>query len=210
MSANAAPNLYLILDAIPGDAAQERLKAVLSAVPVASALVRAPDGRALDAGTARPFVEVLQAANVAALIQNDPAVARALRADGVHLAGRDAGPDAGPETLDQRLQQAREILGQRYIVGVEVLTKHDAMTCGEGGADYIAFSGPEALEFVSWWSEIFEVPCVAFAATSADEARAFAAVQADFVAFEMPAGGTVADAAGLARAVAAAASDAVS
>ncbi len=64
------------------------------------------------------------------------------------------------------------------------------MTAGEAGADYVLFGEPDALgerpsadaivERLQWWAELFEPPCVGFAASS-DEAYAFAAAGADFV-----------------------------
>src|SRR3984957_12387986 len=70
-------------------------------------------------------------------------------------------------------------------------TGHDAMLPAEGGADYVLFGepdqaghrpSPEAVtERVTWWAEIFEPPCVGYAATLA-EVGALAAAGADFVA----------------------------
>ena len=107
-----------------------------------------------------------RAKDIAALIEGDAQLARTLRADGVHL----------PWSKDTaaRYGEAREMLGTRYIVGIDVgRSRHDAMTLAEEGADYIGFGIPphvedrsaaaaRRLELVSWWSEIFEVPCVAF------------------------------------------------
>jgi thiamine-phosphate pyrophosphorylase len=65
------------------------------------------------------------------------------------------------------------------------------MSAGEAGADYVMFGEPrpdgwtpplaETLDRVGWWAEIFETPCVAFAATL-DAVAPLAAVGADFVA----------------------------
>ena len=70
-------------------------------------------------------------------------------------------------------------------------TRHDAMLAAEAGADYVLFGEPDlknerpslgAIEDrVSWWAEVFELPCVAYAA-SLDEVAALAAAGADFVA----------------------------
>jgi thiamine-phosphate pyrophosphorylase len=64
------------------------------------------------------------------------------------------------------------------------------MTAGELGADYVLFGEPDArgqrpsmeaiAERLGWWAELFEPPCVGFAA-SREEAYAFAAAGADFV-----------------------------
>jgi thiamine-phosphate pyrophosphorylase len=70
-------------------------------------------------------------------------------------------------------------------------TRHDAMLAAEAGADYVMFGEPDATghrpafeavaDRVSWWAEIFETPCIAFAATLA-EVDGVAAAGADFVA----------------------------
>jgi thiamine-phosphate pyrophosphorylase len=64
------------------------------------------------------------------------------------------------------------------------------MAAGEAGADYVLFGEPDAAgqrpsteaiaERLQWWAELFEPPCVGFAA-SIEEAREFAAAGADFV-----------------------------
>jgi thiamine-phosphate pyrophosphorylase len=69
-------------------------------------------------------------------------------------------------------------------------TRHDSMAAGELGADYVLFGEPDAkgqrpsaeaiAERLQWWAELFEPPCVGFAA-SREEAYEFAAAGADFV-----------------------------
>jgi thiamine-phosphate pyrophosphorylase len=64
------------------------------------------------------------------------------------------------------------------------------MAAGEAGADYVLFGEPDAqgqrpsseaiAERLNWWAELFEPPCVGYAA-SLDEVRDFAAAGADFV-----------------------------
>jgi thiamine-phosphate pyrophosphorylase len=44
------------------------------------------------------------------------------------------------------------------------------------------------LALIEWWSEIFEVPCVAFDVETPQEAVALAHAGADFVALAIPAG----------------------
>ena len=64
------------------------------------------------------------------------------------------------------------------------------MAAGEAGADYVMFGEPArgvappleaTLERVGWWAEIFQTPCVAYAA-SLDDVAALAAAGADFIA----------------------------
>jgi thiamine-phosphate pyrophosphorylase len=105
-------------------------------------------------------------------------VARA-GADGAHLSGIAAMEEALPTLKPDR------------IMGVGGLTtRHDSMAAGEAGADYVLFGEPdrhgqrpsvEAIaERLQWWAELFEPPCVGFAA-SVEEIREFAAAGADFV-----------------------------
>ena len=70
-------------------------------------------------------------------------------------------------------------------------TRHDAMTAAEAGADYVMFGEPdetgarpsfEAIEErIAWWAEVFEAPCVGYAA-SLDEIAPLVKAGADFVA----------------------------
>src|SRR5580704_5162467 len=100
-------------------------------------------------------------------------------ADGAHLTGIAAFEEALPSLKPDR------------IAGVGGLaTRHDSMTAGELGADYVLFGEPDArgqrpsmeaiAERLGWWAELFEPPCVGFAA-SREETYAFAAAGADFV-----------------------------
>lgn len=120
-----------------------------------------------------------QAAGAAFLLENRAALAVKTGADGAHL--------ADPETL----QSALPLLKPARIAGAAGLfTRHDAMTVGEAGADYVMFgesTGKKrpALEAivdrVGWWTEIFQIPCVAYA-SHLNEAAALADAGADFIA----------------------------
>ncbi|MBJ3762862.1 thiamine phosphate synthase [Maribius pontilimi] len=81
--------------------------------------------------------------------------------DGVHLA------DGA-----RNVRAARKALGGDAIVGAFCgNTRHDAITAGEAGADYITFgplggagAGAEVLadpDLFAWWSEVIELPVVA-------------------------------------------------
>ncbi len=190
------PQLYLVLEATP--AMRDRLDAILAAVAIPSALIKPAAGAERhDLDVTRAMVATLQAAGTAALIEQDAAMARALGADGVHVPLSAVTPG---------YEDAREIVGGRAIVGVTVgPLRHDAMEAGEAGADYVAFDTAieaeddradaltNTIERIAWWSEIFEVPCVAFGAETIDEIAAIAAAGADFVALTCPAGASAAD-----------------
>ena len=167
-----------------------------------------PAGRPLDAAAARPLIEVAQRRGAAALVATDARLARSLGADGVHL--------GSPADPGDSYQAARAILGPSGVIGVDPgISRHDAMTLAETGADYIAFGAPAHLkdrdkartrrdELVAWWAEIFQVPCVAFDVETAQEADALAAAGVDFVAVTLPAGQSAAAARDLVAAIAAA------
>jgi len=100
-------------------------------------------------------------------------------ADGAHLDGIAALEEALPRLKPDR------------IAGVGGLTtRHDSMVAGERGADYVLFGEPDAqgrrpameavAERLAWWAELFEPPCVGYAA-SIDEAHEFVRVGADFI-----------------------------
>jgi thiamine-phosphate pyrophosphorylase len=105
-------------------------------------------------------------------------VARA-GADGAHLPGLEAFAEALPTLKPDR------------IAGVGGLaTRHDSMTAGELGADYVLFGEPDEKEQrpstqaicdrLQWWDEVFELPSVGFAGTL-EEVGAFTAAGADFI-----------------------------
>ena len=197
--------LYLIVEA--SDGAAERLAAAIDAAEVATVLIRAVEGRSLEAGAAKPLVERARRTGIATLVADDGELARACGADGVHLA-------TAKDALGA-YRNARGALGEGAIVGVDPgLSRHDAMALAEAGADYVAFGAPAHLkdadkgrarrdELIAWWGEIFQVPCVAFDVTTEAEAEALARDRADFVAVTLPAGLPPADAGILAGAIAA-------
>ena len=115
----------------------------------------------------------------------------ALLLDGhVELVDR-AGGDGAHLTGVETLKEALPTLKPDRIAGVGGLTtRHESMAAGEAGADYVLFGEPDArgqrpsiaaiAERLQWWSELFEPPCVGFAA-SREEVFEFAAAGADFV-----------------------------
>lgn len=198
--------LYLVLE--PGDGARERLAAALSAAPAQAVLVRLRNSGSGELDEVRAMVEQIQRNGCAALIEDDTRMARTLRADGVHL--------TWSADIAQRYAEARDVLGTRYIVGAMAgASRHDAMELAEAGADYIGFGlgnvpqGEEpAMEFrreqVSWWAEIFEIPCVGFDVDNAGDAAELIQAGADFVGLHLRIGSSPAAASDLVRAITAA------
>lgn len=138
----------------------------------------------------RKAVTSIQSFGFAALIAHDAMLAQTLKADGVHLA----------HTKDclKQYTAARKLLGPDFIVGTEAGgSRHEAMCLGEEGADYIAFGGEKQikdkrgichkqLELMTWWAELFELPCVALDIETPLEARRMKEVGADFIAINLP------------------------
>jgi thiamine-phosphate pyrophosphorylase len=185
--------LYVVAAA---DTDRGALAAALTAVDVAALLIAHPTTGELNATNARPLVEVAQSRGIAALIEDDPALARTLRADGVHI--------TWSKDVVARYEAAREVLGARYIVGADAgRSRHDAMLLGEAGAEYVGFGIPphvedrggaaeRRLDLIGWWSEIFEPPCVGLDVETVEDASALAAAGADFVAVPLGTGSELA------------------
>jgi len=176
-----APRLYLATPVVDDAAALAAvLPDVLARADVAAVLLRLAeaDPRTL-LSRIKTLAPVVQASGAALLLDGHADLVARGGADGAHLNGIDA------------LQEALPGLKPDRIAGVGGLqTRHDAMLAGETGVDYVLFGepdsrsqrpSPEAIaERLNWWAELFEPPCVGYAATR-DEAGEFAAAGADFI-----------------------------
>jgi thiamine-phosphate pyrophosphorylase len=176
-----APRLYLATPAVD-DPSQlvDALPALLAAADVAAVLVRLreSDPRSLISRV-KALAPAVQNGGAALLIDGHADLVARAGADGAHLTGIAALEEAMPSLKGER------------IAGVGGLaTRHDSMAAGELGADYVLFGEPDAkgerpsveavAERLQWWDELFEPPCVGYAA-SRDEAAEFAAAGADFL-----------------------------
>ncbi len=176
------PRLYLVTPPLDEPASfADHLAAAVGTADVAAALVRlAPADEGTLIARVRTLAPAVQQRGAAVLIDRHAAIAARSGADGAHLDGVAA------------LQAAIAGLKPDRIAGCGGLTsRHDAMTAAERGADYAMFGEPDAtgrrpaieaiLDRIVWWAELFEVPCVGWAA-SLDEVGALAAAGADFIA----------------------------
>ena len=180
-----AIGLYLMSPAFD-DAASfaKQLESALGSADVACVLIDIA-----TSGAAKEIVQTLapiaQARGAALLINGDTRMVARAGADGFHLR-------AASDKLQQAIEETIASLKPDYIIGVGGLrSRDDAMTAGEQDVDYLLFGEPSAdgwvaplaerVERISWWSEIFNVPCVAYAA-SLDEVAPLAMAGADFVA----------------------------
>jgi thiamine-phosphate pyrophosphorylase len=175
------PRLYLATPVVDDPSALiASFPALLSQTDVAAVLVRLAmtDQRTMITRI-KALAPVIQNSGAALLLDGHAELVARSGADGAHLNGIDAMQDALPTLKPGR------------IAGVGgLITRHDSMAAGEAGADYVLFGEPdhdgarpsvEAIaERLNWWAELFEPPCVGFAA-SVEEAREFAAAGADFI-----------------------------
>ncbi len=177
----AIPRLYLVTPrAEEADAFGTELAALLEAADVACVLLRLAEA---DERTLLDRIEALapivQGNGAALLIDGRADLAARSPADGAHLTGVGA------------FTAALGGLKPARIAGAGGLnTRHDAMAAAEAGADYVMFGEPDPTgrppfaairERIAWWAEVFEVPCVGYAATL-EEVALIAAAGADFIA----------------------------
>jgi thiamine-phosphate pyrophosphorylase len=175
------PRLYLATPVVDDPSSMiAGLPALLAADDVAAVLVRlAPTDQRTMIARIKALAPAIQNSGAALLIDGPVELVARAGADGAHLNGIEAMQDALPTLKPDR------------IAGVGGLTtRHDSMTAGEAGADYVLFGEPDAngqrpsndaiSERLQWWAELFEPPCVGFAASIA-EAGEFTAAGADFV-----------------------------
>lgn len=132
---------------------------------------------------AAPLQEVCAAHEVAFIVNDSIPLAKRLKADGVHLGQSDGD-----------VREAREELGREMQIGVTChASRHLAMEAGEAGADYVAFGAffpsetkasehrPEP-DLLQWWSNLFEIPCVAIGGITPDNCGPLVQAGADFLA----------------------------
>lgn len=179
----APPQLYLISPQDVGGRFPDRLKAALSAAPVAAFQLRVKDIESHDlARLAEPLRRICVDHDTAFIVNDSVSLAKRLGADGVHLGQKDG-----------EVRDAREVLGPTAQIGKTCHdSRHFAMEAGEVGADYVAFGAfyPTTTKpsnyrphpgILSWWSSLFEIPCVAIGGITPDNARPLIDAGADFI-----------------------------
>ncbi|MFL5159363.1 MAG: thiamine phosphate synthase [Microvirga sp.] len=185
--ANTAARLYLITPVLEDASFAPQLAEACATKAVAAILLRlAPADERTLINQVKALAPIAQEHGAAVIVTTEAkadlaAIAARGGADGVHLTGDPA-----------LLREMRDRLKSERAIGVGgIRTKDDAMSFGEAGADYLLFGEPRpdgslpslesVVERASWWAEIFETPCVAYA-PSLDTVEALAATNAEFVA----------------------------
>lgn len=132
---------------------------------------------------AAPLQAICAARDVAFIVNDDVALAKRLKADGVHLGQGDGDP-----------KQAREELGREAQIGVTCHgSRHLALEAGEAGADYVAFGAffPSTtketehvaeIDLLEWWNEMVELPSVAIGGITPENCAPLVSAGADFLA----------------------------
>jgi len=175
------PRLYLATpDVDDPSSLVTTLPGLLAKADIAAVLVRLkPTDPRTMISRVKALAPAIQGSGAALLLDGHVELVARAGADGAHLTGIEAMAEALPTLKPDR------------IAGVGGLTtRHDSMAAGEAGADYVLFGDPDAkgqrpsieaiAERLQWWAELFEPPCVGFAA-SREEAYEFAAAGADFI-----------------------------
>ena len=176
--------LYLISPQDVGSDFAERLRSVASLECVTAFQLRVKDVSEHElARLAEPLQRICADAGVTFIINDSMTLAKRLGADGVHLGQQDGD-----------VREARALLGPSAQIGVTCHdSRHLAMDAGEAGADYVAFGAfyptqtkpspyrPDP-SILSWWSSLFEIPCVAIGGITPHNAKPLIEAGADFLA----------------------------
>ena len=170
MADNELPQIYLITPPeIELSRFPDALARVLDSTEIACvrlALATRDEDRLSRAADA--LREVTHARDVAIVISEHVLLSERLGLDGVHLTDG-----------SRSVRKTRKDLGDDAIVGAFCgASRHDGMTAGELGCDYISFGPVGATplgdgtraehELFEWWSQMIEVPVVAEGALDAN------------------------------------------
>jgi thiamine-phosphate pyrophosphorylase len=132
---------------------------------------------------AEPLQRICADAEVAFIVNDSMTLAKRIGADGVHLGQSDGD-----------VREARALLGPSAQIGKTCHdSRHLAMEAGEAGADYVAFGAfyPTTTKpsnyrpdpsILTWWSTLFEIPCVAIGGITSENAKPLVDAGADFLA----------------------------
>ncbi len=186
------PRLYLVTPPLDDAAAfAPALGAAIAHGDIAAILLRLNDSdERVLINRAKVVAAIVQPRDIALLLDNRAGLVGRVGADGAHLTGIEP------------LRAALPALKPDRIAGAGGLrSRHDAMLAGEAGADYVMFGEPASrpahraeygerdggppfaavLERVAWWAQVFQPPCIGYAANSG-EVGPLAAAGADFIA----------------------------
>ena len=176
--------LYLISPQEVSGPFPDRVRAALEPGIATAFQLRVKDvGEHELARLADPLQRICADADVAFIVNDSVSLTKRLGADGVHLGQSDGD-----------VREARAVLGPTAQIGRTCHdSRHLAMEAGEAGADYVAFGAfyPTTTKpsdyrpdppILSWWSAVFEIPCVAIGGIKPANAKPLVDAGADFLA----------------------------
>jgi len=176
--------LYLITPANIDAGFAAVLEAALDAGDVAALQLRLKDHSVEDIRQLAPeLIRIAQRRGVAVIMNDSVKLANELGCDGLHIGQSDGS-----------VKEARASLGKTGMLGVTCHdSRHLAMQAGEQGADYVAFGAffPTTtkatlhvadIDLISWWVELFELPCVAIGGITTNNCTPLIEAGADFLA----------------------------
>ena len=129
--------------------------------------------------TAEVLCPVTQERGAAFILRDNATLVREFGADGIHVTEGAAAIDAAMISFKPDL-----------IVGAgDATTRHGAMVLGERQPDYVLLGRmepegdiPATFNLVEWWSEMFQIPCIALCTGDWSTVEDVVAAGADFVA----------------------------
>jgi thiamine-phosphate pyrophosphorylase len=157
-----------------------QLADALQAAEVAAVLL---DMETDDPAAWRRAAEVLcpitQERGAAFILRNNADLVREIGADGIHVTEG-----------EPAIESAKTSFKPDLIVGAgDSTTRHGAMVLGECQPDYVLLGRlepdddiPATFNLVEWWSEIFQIPCIALCAGDWSTVEEVVAAGADFIA----------------------------
>ncbi|GBR68439.1 thiamine phosphate synthase [Gluconobacter kanchanaburiensis] len=156
-------------------AALETLRTILP-IPAVTAL-RFPLGWTPEKTELAAFLDVLHTNRVAMILETSGVLSGIPKSllgicDGLHAADVEA------------LVDLRKTVGEDLPIGCLCTNRDDAMKAGETGADYVAFPSG-ALDLVTWWSSVMELPAVAESIQTPEDAASALSAGADFLAIPL-------------------------
>ena len=177
-------SLYLISPQEVGGAFPQRLQKALEPGLAKAFQLRVKDVEEHElARLSEPLQRICGDAEVAFIVNDSMKLAKRIGADGVHLGQSDGD-----------VREARALLGPSAQIGKTCHdSRHLAMDAGEAGADYVAFGAfyPTTTKpseyrpdpsILTWWSTLFEIPCVAIGGIKPDNGSTLVSAGADFLA----------------------------
>jgi thiamine-phosphate pyrophosphorylase len=179
MSQSEIPQIYLV---VPDQVEIDTLTAVLDAHPVACVRMTSESSDETQIiARADSLRGICHDRDISMIITDHFRMVERLGLDGVHL------------TSGGNIRDVRKEIGDDAVIGMACGTsRHDGISAGEAGADYVTF-GPVSptnlgdgqsveLSVFEWWSEMIEVPVVAEGAMTSEAVQTFWSFT-DFLAF---------------------------